>query len=237
MGVSPGSQSTGSFALENYPQLRGCMKELESLVVRVANGDNPGVLVDYLFENLDDDRAHVIAALSEPFEIVKYLFDSIDPALAFELPFTDLEKLELLTEHSNLDNRTLFELACDFAEAVLPVFESWNPADHRPKNALVAMRKWAAGDLVDQEMREARANFLNSVRAEGDSRIAVQAVSIATGFDSWADHCIGVFAARDTAKTARKILGDDGAKLQLEICRKRIAATGELTKRPESNDI
>lgn len=210
------------------------MKELPSLVIGVANGDTPAVLIDYLLDH-QDDRAYVVTALTEPFEIVKFLFDSLDPSIAFQLPFTDLEKLELLIEHSSLNNTILFELACDFAEAVLPEFTNWNPEDHRPQNALDAMRRWIAGEIDDHEMRMARSELSNSYNSAGAPNIAVQTVSSATAFDSWADHCVGVFAARDTAKSARKIMGKEGPQLQLEICERRLASNDETTKHPEPN--
>ncbi len=59
--------------------------------------------------------------------------------------------------HSNFftDNE-LRLLACDFAEAVLPIFEKEYPNDNRPRNAIAVARRFANGDSSAEELAAAR---------------------------------------------------------------------------------
>ena len=51
---------------------------------------------------------------------------------------------------SALPGRVCDELACDFAERVLPVWESAYPRQRKPRQALEARRAWLAGQLPDE---------------------------------------------------------------------------------------
>lgn len=51
-------------------------------------------------------------------------------------------------------DRVMRLMACDFAEAVLPIFEKEYPDDKRPANAIKVARRYANGKATDEE-REA----------------------------------------------------------------------------------
>ena len=59
-------------------------------------------------------------------------------------------------------------LACDFAEHVLPLFESKFPSDARPRVAIETSRRYANGDATGDELADARA-------AVADARAAAKA--------------------------------------------------------------
>ncbi len=62
-----------------------------------------------------------------------------------------------------------FELACDFAEHVLPIFEHYHPNDRRPRTAVEIRRRWARAEVNDED-------WLTAWRAAG---AAVQEASAA----------------------------------------------------------
>ena len=53
-------------------------------------------------------------------------------------------------------DRLLRLAACDFAEAVLPIFEKRYPEDKRPRAAIEVARRFANGEATDAERIEAR---------------------------------------------------------------------------------
>ena len=54
-------------------------------------------------------------------------------------------------------DRVMRPMACDFAEAVLPIFEKKYPKDDRPRKAIEAARKYANGEITGKERAVARA--------------------------------------------------------------------------------
>jgi len=53
----------------------------------------------------------------------------------------------------------LHELACKYAEDVLPIFEAAHPNDKRPREAIEISRSWARGDITYKQLEEARKIF------------------------------------------------------------------------------
>jgi len=49
--------------------------------------------------------------------------------------------------------RMCVELACDFADRVLPIFEAKYPDDKRPRTAIETTRKWLLGEATIEEVR------------------------------------------------------------------------------------
>ena len=62
----------------------------------------------------------------------------------------------VLPSEKALRNRLARLLACDYAEHVLPVFETRFPADPRPRAAIAVSRRYALGLATDDELRAAR---------------------------------------------------------------------------------
>jgi hypothetical protein len=56
-------------------------------------------------------------------------------------------------------------LACDFAEAVLPIFERDRPDDDRPRNAIETARRYARGEATREELAAAGATAGAAARA------------------------------------------------------------------------
>ena len=84
-------------------------------------------------------------------------------------------------------------LACDFAEHVLPLFESKFPGDLRPRHAIETSRRYANGDATDDELADARA-------AVADARAAAKAEAMkAEAAKAWEQAWEAPRAARETA--------------------------------------
>ena len=58
-------------------------------------------------------------------------------------------------EHSKLDDRKLRLFACDCAERALPFFEKSYPNDKRPRISIEMARKFANGEVTNEEMTAA----------------------------------------------------------------------------------
>ena len=78
-------------------------------------------------------------------------------------------------------------LACDYAEHVLPIFETQYPDDDRPRKAIAVSRRHAHGEATDAELSAAWAAWAAWYAAWADARAAWNA--------AWAD-------ARDAARAA-----------------------------------
>lgn len=85
--------------------------------------------------------------------------------------------------------RVMRLMAADFAEAVLPIFEKEYPDDSRPRKAIEAARKYARGEITDQERDAAR----DAARAAGVAWDAWDAAWVAAR---------AAGAARDAARAA-----------------------------------
>ena len=73
-------------------------------------------------------------------------------------------------------------MAADFAESVLPLYESRYPNDNRPRDAIVAARQFARGEIGDA----ARAAAWAAARGAGDAAWAAWAAGDAAGAAAWA---------------------------------------------------
>ena len=80
-------------------------------------------------------------------------------------------------------------LACDYAEHVLPIFETQYPDDDRPRKAIAVSRRHAHGEATDAELSAARAAW-NAVWA--DARDAARAAG-AAAWAAW--HAAGAAGA------------------------------------------
>ena len=85
----------------------------------------------------------------------------------------------------------LHDLACRFAEDVLPLYEREHPGDLRPRQAIDTKRRWLRGEATDEELAAARAAM-----AAMDARDAAMAAMDAMAA-AWA-------AARDAAMAAAR---------------------------------
>ena len=61
------------------------------------------------------------------------------------------------------------ELACDFAERVLPIYEKANPGDDRPRIAIETARKYARGEATLEELNAAYAAAYAAADAAADA--------------------------------------------------------------------
>lgn len=117
-------------------------------------------------------------------------------------------------------DRVMRLMAADFAEAVLPIFEKDHPADDRPRKAIEAARKYANGEIADQERTAAWYAAWAAARdaigdAAGDAAwTAARAAAWATAGDAawtaaWtaAQAAAWATAGDEQAKIIRKYLG------------------------------
>ncbi|MFK5688470.1 putative immunity protein [Ornithinimicrobium sp. LYQ92] len=116
----------------------------------------------------------------------------------------------LLTE----EDHTLLALwAADCASHVLHLFEQQVPADHRPRDAILAARAWAAGDLGMMQARAVGGHAMGAARAlKGTARFAAYAAGQAACVGHVPEHDLGAAAyAIKAAQAART--HDPGARL------------------------
>lgn len=74
--------------------------------------------------------------------------------LALDIPADD--RLWAVLRPELIPERDLHELACRFAERVLPLFEAAHPHDSRPRAVIEAKRAWLRGEISDAELAAAR---------------------------------------------------------------------------------
>ena len=114
------------------------------------------------------------------------------------------------------------ELACRFAESVLPNYEEKYPGDMRPRNAIEVARRYAHGEATPEEIRAARAAACAAARdaaraaardaARAAACAAARAAAWAAARDAaWAAACAAAWsaawsAARDAAWAADSVL-------------------------------
>jgi len=91
---------------------------------------------------------------------------------------------------TNEDCESLCRLmACDFAEAVLPVFEKHHPNDMRPRKAIETARKYAKGESTTGELNasSAAASAAAWAAASSASSSASSAAAWAAAWDATVD--------------------------------------------------
>ena len=91
-------------------------------------------------------------------------------------------------------------LACDYAEHVLPIFETQYPDDDRPRKAIAVSRRHAHGEATDAELSAAWAAWDAAwYAAEAAARDAARAAWHAAGAAGAAAWYAAEAAARDAA--------------------------------------
>jgi hypothetical protein len=90
-------------------------------------------------------------------------------------------------------------LACDYAEHVLPIFETQYPDDDRPRKAIAVSRRHAHGEATDAELSAAWAARAAWYAAEAAARDAAEAAARDAARAAW---YAAEAAARDAARAA-----------------------------------
>lgn len=89
-----------------------------------------------------------------------------------EIP--DDHMLWLLLRPECIPKEILHDLACRYAEKVLPIWESKYPDDQRPRNAINAKCKWIRGEIADSELEDARLAARDAGWAAGENAVAAE---------------------------------------------------------------
>jgi hypothetical protein len=76
---------------------------------------------------------------------------SVEEIIALDLPAKN--RVEVLLRHEFLTEKQLWELACDFADHVLPIFEELVPDDLCPRACVEAARLYADGVIGVEVLR------------------------------------------------------------------------------------
>lgn len=96
---------------------------------------------------------------------------------------------------SDADHALLALWAADCAGHVLRLFEQQAPDDPRPRDAIVAARRWSAGDLPMMEARAAGGHAMGAARElSGAPRFAAYAAGQAACVGHVAEHDLGAAA-------------------------------------------
>ncbi len=93
-------------------------------------------------------------------ERVTELFAGRETLAALDILDLDIppeDRLWAILREELIPAPTLHELACRFAEAVLPIYERMHPGDNRPRAAITAKRAWLRGEITDEQLQAARA--------------------------------------------------------------------------------
>jgi hypothetical protein len=116
------------------------------------------------------------------------------------------------------DHRLLALWAAACAEHVLPLFESVQPSDLRPRHAIAQIRAWTRGDIRMSDSRAAGGHAMGAARdLRGAARHAAYAAGQAAAVAQVAAHELG--AAAYAIKAARSAApGDEELAGRLE-CR------------------
>src|SRR5918911_257419 len=96
---------------------------------------------------------------------------------------------------TDADHRLLALWAATCAEHVLPLFESVQPADERPRQAIEALRAWTRGEIKMMESRAAGGHAMGAARElRGAARHAAYAAGQAAAVAHVAAHELGAAA-------------------------------------------
>jgi len=117
------------------------------------------------------------------------------------------------------DHRLLALWAASCAEHVLPLFESAQPGDPRPRRAIGHARAWVRGEVTMTESRAAGGHAMGAARDKrGAARYAAYAAGQAGAVQHVAAHELGAAAYAIKAARAAAPDGEAGAAGRLE-CR------------------
>lgn len=87
-----------------------------------------------------------------------------------ELDLPARNRVEALLQKEFLEEEQLRELACDFAEHTLRVFEWYCPSDTRPRNFVRVARLYYAGKISKKKFRDAFIETWNSIEPFNEGR-------------------------------------------------------------------
>jgi hypothetical protein len=122
--------------------------------------------------------------------------------------FTTIRRGGTLTD---ADHRLLALWAAECAEHVLPLFESQQPTDRRPRQALEQVRAWTRGEITMTQSRSAGGHAMAAARPlTGAARHAAFAAGQAAVVAHVAAHELG--AAAYAIKAARAAVTADEAE-------------------------
>ena len=120
------------------------------------------------------------------------------------------------------DHRLLALWAAACAEHVLHLFESVQPSDSRPREAIEQIRAWARGEIRMSQSRSAGGHAMAAARVlSGMARHAAFAAGQAAVVAHVAAHELGAAAYAIRAVRAADPAGDAGSAGQLECCWQR----------------
>jgi hypothetical protein len=115
------------------------------------------------------------------------------------------------------DHRLLALWAATCAEHVLPLFESAQPSDPRPRQAIVQARAWARGEVTMTRARAAGGHAMGAARdLRGAARHAAYAAGQAAAVAHVAAHELGAAAYAIKAVRAAAPEGEAGSAGRLE---------------------
>lgn len=107
------------------------------------------------------------------------------------------------------DHRLLALWAATCAEHVLPLFESAQPADPRPRQAIALIRQWVRGEVTMTQSRSAGGHAMAAARnLKGAARHAAYAAGQAAAVAHVAAHELGAAAYAIKAVRAAEPKGD-----------------------------
>lgn len=105
-------------------------------------------------------------------------------------------------------HRELAHWAADCAERVLGLFEAENPADHRPRRAIDAARRWRDGSLTMAEARRL-AFAAHAAAREATGNAAIAAARSAGHAAATAHVATHALHAAGYARKAKEAAGED----------------------------
>ena len=120
-----------------------------------------------------------------------------------------VRRARLTGKAAEISDRVLRELAADFAEHVLPIFEKKRPGDMRPREAIAAARAFARGSIGRDELLEKR-YAAYAAYAYADAYAASAAYAAAAAYADAAD-ASAAYAAYAAAADAYAAYAGDAA--------------------------
>lgn len=123
------------------------------------------------------------------------------------------------------DHRLLALWAAACAEHVLPLFESVQPSDPRPRQAIEAARAWARGELKMMETRVLGGHAMGAARdLSGAARFAAYAAGQAAVVAHVAAHELGAaaYAIKAARAAAAKSEEESAGRIECQWQRKQL---------------
>lgn len=120
-------------------------------------------------------------------------------------------------------HRLLARWAALCAEHVLDLFETVQPGDGRPREAIAAARSWADGEMAMMQARALGGHAMGAARPlQGAARCAAYAAGQAACVGHVAEHDLG--AAAYALKAVRSARGDDALRIERDWQRAQLPA-------------